>query len=185
MTEIEAIKALNDALSDLSDDERSRVLAWAQSKYGSKASRAQPEMPREPSTAYSAEGEADINHKKRKSTKRSKSIISVDKTLNLNPSGKKSAFEFGSEKAPSNVKEKCVVAVYYLTHIVEMEKVSAQGVFTFFKTLSWPAPADLKNTLQQAGTEGWLDTKDGDDIKLTSMGENLVEHDLPRKPKSK
>jgi hypothetical protein len=39
--------------------------------------------------------------------------------------------------------------------------------------------------LHQAGTSGWLDTSDSEDIKITSSGENLVEHDLPGKAKGK
>lgn len=108
----------------------------------------------------------------------------MDKTLNLSPQGKQSAAQFAAAKAPSNVKEKCVVAVYYLRDVVELPNVTAQAVFTFFKSVQWPTPADLKNTLQQAGTDGWLDTANSEDIKLTSLGENLVEHDLPRKPKA-
>jgi len=108
----------------------------------------------------------------------------MDKSLNLSPGGKKSAATFAGEKAPQNVLQKAVVAAYYLRDVLEVEAVTAQGVFTFFKTLNWPVPSDMKNTLQQAGTKGWLDTKESEDIKITSMGENLVEHSLPPKPKS-
>jgi len=81
--------------------------------------------------------------------------------------------------------QKCVVAVYYLRDKIGMEKVTVQAVFTYFKHLQWPIPTDLKNTLQQAGSEGWLDTANSEDIKLTAMGENLVEHALPAKAKNK
>lgn len=93
--------------------------------------------------------------------------------------------DFAKGKSPTNVLQKCVVAVYYLRDMCKLEKVSANAVFTFFKHLSWPLPNDLKNTLQQAGTAGYLDTANSDDIKLTSMGENLVEHSLPPKAKAK
>lgn len=112
---------------------------------------------------------------------KAKSIIALDKGLNLSPSGKKSASDFAAEKAPANSMQKCVVAVYYLRDILETEKISVSMVYTVFKTLGWVVPADLKNTLQKAGSEGWLDTSDGEDIRLTSMGENLIEHSLPPK----
>jgi hypothetical protein len=96
-----------------------------------------------------------------------------------------SAVQFATEKSPTNLMQKCVVAVHYLRDTIEMEKVTTQAVFTFFKHLSWPVPADLKNTLQQAGTAGWLDTANSQDIKLTSLGENLIEHNLPAKAKAK
>jgi hypothetical protein len=108
----------------------------------------------------------------------------MDKSLNLTPSGKPSATDFATEKTPSNNYQKAVVAVYYLRETIGLSAVTVPGVFTFFKAVGWPAPTDLRNTLQKAGSEGWLDTADGDDIKLTSMGENLVEHSLPAKPKA-
>ena len=191
MDEIETIKAIVESFAKLSAEECGRVLAWANSKYGNgfvpAAAPAKPDDPggqssfgtdvKKGSTAKSAAPS------KTKTTKKAKTFISMDKTLNLSPSGKKSAALFAGEKAPANVKQKSVVAVYYLRDILEVEAVSTSGVYTFFKTLSWPVPADLKNTLQQAGTEGWLDTADSDNIKLTSMGENLVEHQLPPKAK--
>jgi len=186
MNEIEALQAIDTALSALAPDERARVLGWAQAKYGSPVQIA-PEgsanaAPAQPTAApqVTLRTKSSSNGK---SSKRSKSIISMDKSLNLSPSGKQSAVQFGGGKSPSNVIQKSVVAVYYLRHVLEIEKVTVEGVFTFFKTLSWRVPADLKNTLQQAGTHGFLDTSNNQDIKLTSLGENLVEHELPAKTK--
>jgi hypothetical protein len=105
----------------------------------------------------------------------------MDKSLNLSPAGKKSAAEFMAEKSPANAMQKGVVSVYYLRDVVGLEKVSVSAVYTVFKTLGWPLPANLRNKLQQAGSKGWLDTSDSEDIRLTSMGENLVEHQLPPK----
>lgn len=135
--------------------------------------------------AMAATAPASTAAVKGKASKKSKTIISMDKSLNLSPPGKPSAVDFATSKAPTNVMQKCVVAVYYLRETIEIPNVTAPAVLTFFKHLSWPVPADLKNTLQQAGTMGWLDTGDSDHIKLTSLGENLVEHDLPAKAKTK
>lgn len=187
MEEIEAMKAIAEKLEKLSDEERGRVLSWASSKYGAGL----PLPSAIPSASATKETAAPPVQRpnsgksapKAKSSKKSKSIISMDKSLNLAPSGKKSAVDFATEKAPSNAMHKCVVAVYYLRETIAMSAITVSAVYTFFKTLGWPVPSDIKNVLQQAGTKGWLDTKDGDDIKLTSMGENLVEHSLP--PKSK
>lgn len=190
MDEIEAMKAIAEKLEKLSDDERGRVLSWANSKYGiglpspavtnfvgaMKESAAPTPTAQSPSIGKPSA--------KPKSSKKAKSIISMDKTLNLTPPGKKSAVDFATEKVPSSVTQKCVVAIYYLRETLAQPAISVSSVYTFFKTLGWPVPSDLKNTLQQAGTKGWLDTKDGEDIKLTSMGENLVEHSLPPKPKA-
>jgi hypothetical protein len=184
MSEVKAIEAVDNALGALDQEERARVLGWAQLKYGAPA-KIGVGAPQQPSAPPAASANAPANTTKAKGSKKSKTIISMDKNLNLTPPGKTSAMQFAAEKSPTNTKEKCVVAVYYLRDVIEMEKVTAQAVFTYFKHLQWPVPADLKNTLQQAGTMGWLDTADSEDIKLTSLGENLVEHDLPARAKAK
>jgi hypothetical protein len=185
MSEVDAIKVISETLEKLQIDEQARVLSWALAKFGG----VKPTIPHIPLGAASPAPSQKTSAPpfsvapKGKASKKAKSVISMDKTLNLAPQGKQSAVQFAAAKAPTNVREKCVVAVYYLRDVIELEKVSAQAVFTFFKSVQWPAPADLKNTLQQAGSVGWLDTANSDDIKLTSLGENLVEHDLPAKPK--
>jgi hypothetical protein len=189
MDEIETMKAIAEKLEKLSGEERGRVLNWAASKYGLPIGPASPPVPAAAPASHSHAAASpkasppSTNGPKSKTSKKAKSIIAMDKSLNLSPSGKVSAADFASGKAPQNVMQKCVVAVYYLRDTIEMESVTVSAVYTFFKTLGWPIPSDLRNTLQQAGTKGWLDTKDGEDIKLTSMGENLVEQSLPPKPK--
>jgi hypothetical protein len=180
MSEVKAIEAVDNALAALDPDERARVLGWAQLKYGPANREPAPAQPTPP-----APPKTEVNTAKAKGSKKAKTIISMDKSLNLSPPDKTSAVQFATAKSPTNVMQKCVVAVYYLRDTIEVEKITVQAVFTFFKHLSWPVPADLKNTLAQAGTAGWLDTANSNDIKLTSLGENLVEHDLPAKAKAK
>jgi hypothetical protein len=181
MDEIEAMKIISDKLEKLSDEERSRVLAWAASKYGGFSPKlGQLQLHPVPPVPDGAK-KANKTAAKSKSGKRAKTIISMDKSLNLTPSGKPSAMQFAAEKAPSNTYHKGVVAVYYLRDFVGLDKATVSAVYTFFKTVNWPVPADLKNTLQKAGSDGLLDTANAEDIKLTSMGENLVEHKLPQK----
>lgn len=186
MDEIDAMKAISDNLEKLSGEERARVIAWALAKYGAEGFHGgfqQPPTNRHQSAPVekpAAKSEAS-RPKNSKASRKVKSIISMDKTLNLSPSGKLSASQFAAEKAPSNVMHKAVVAVYYLRETIGLQKITVSAVYTFFKSLSWPLPADLRNALQKAGSEGWLDTFDGEDIKLTSMGENLIEHELPAK----
>jgi len=189
MDEIEAMKAIAERMEKLSDAERGRVLGWATSKYGTSSLATPPASPAAPvahsGAVASAKGNASpASPSKSKTSRKAKSIITMDKSLNLSPSGKISAMQFATGKAPQNANQKCVVAVYYLRDIIEIDAISVSAVYTFFKTLAWPVPSDLKNTLQQAGTKGWLDTKDSEDIRLTSMGENLVEHSLPPKAKT-
>lgn len=181
MSEIDAIKSISDILEELQPEERLRVLVWAQSRYGGAHINISPASAR----IGGAQQARNTSSPKAKIAKKAKTIISMDKSLNLSPQGKQTAVDFAAAKAPSNAKEKCVVAIYYLRETIGLTQVSAQAVFTFFKTVHWAVPANLRNMLQQAGSAGWLDTADSDDIKLTSLGENLIEHDLPYKTKVK
>ena len=184
MDEIEAMKVISEKLEKLNEEERTRVLAWAVAKFAT-GQVASPSASQTIQPATSAATQLKTGKKstaKAKTGKKAKTIISMDKSLNLSPSGKKSAAAFANEKSPTNAMQKGVVAVYYLREFIALEKVSVSAVYTFFKTLGWPLPADLANKLQQAGSQGWLDTSDRENIKLTSMGENLVEHKLRPNP---
>lgn len=180
LTEGEAIKLIDDALSGLDQGARSRILQWANGKYLSDDSDTTAKIIR-PTTVKPSRSSALPKRatEKKSVSKKQKGSFKVDKNLNLNPNGKLSAKVFATQKAASNQKQKCTVAVYYLQNELGLTEVSTSHVYTFFKELAWPVPADLPNTLAQAGSEGWLDTSSNDAILLTVRGENLVEHTLP------
>jgi hypothetical protein len=100
--------------------------------------------------------------------------------LNLRPSGKTSFKDFADEKKPTTSNERNVVAVYYMKHLVAIEKVTTDHVFTAYRELRWKLPTDFRNSLQvTASAKGWIDTSDMNDITLTTRGTNAVEQDLP------
>jgi hypothetical protein len=85
------------------------------------------------------------------------------------------------EKKPNSIYEKCTVAAYYLKHVLGLKAVSANHIFTCFKHVKWRVPADLLNSLSYTASQyGWLDTSDRQSVNVSTMGENLIEHDLPR-----
>lgn len=175
MSEIDSMKKVEDALESLDEAAKKRVLDWACSRYlGQQA--ITPAASLDAGSIKSAGGKKKATKKKPKTKSMPKQI----KDLNLNPSGKPSAKEFSLEKKPSNARQKCVVAIYYLRDIVGTPSVTTDHVYTYFKTAGWPIPTDLVNTLQQAGSTGWLDTADAQNILITPIGENLIEHELPK-----
>jgi hypothetical protein len=171
-SEGDAFKAVDDALSGLEKDAQQRLLDWAAAKFGGNST-SKPTSPSSVPAQKAAKSKASSGGKK------TKLVIKIMKDLDLRPKGKISAIDFAKQKLPTNLKQKCVVGVYYLSRTLETERVSVDHVYTFFKELQWPVPPDLPNTLHQAGSEGWLDTSSADDLKLTLRGENLVEHELP------
>jgi len=106
------------------------------------------------------------------------------KNLDLKPKGKTPFDEFANQKKPQSNREKCALAVYYLGHELGLTDITMNHVFTFFKNMKWRGPADLEGTLYYtASQDGWIDTSDMKSIKTTAMGQNLIEHDLPKTTK--
>lgn len=181
-SELDVLKAVDDALAGLEDaSARDRVLHWAWEKYSSK-----PVPKAEEDTSAKRRGTKRGATKKKVGSKKAKgrTAIGLVKDLNLKEKGKKSLDAFADEKKPGSNLEKCAVAVNYLHNELGLTGVNTCHVFTCFKHLGWRVPADLQNTLQRtASVRGWLDTSNMDDIKVTTMGENLIDHDLPRASK--
>jgi hypothetical protein len=190
ISEVEALKAVDDVLSGLEEMEaRDRVLRWAWEKYSTKT---------KPSTDIGSEDGVVQNVTKTKASKKKKpsvknkskskgkikTTLTIVKDLDLRPKGKKSFADFSDEKKPTSQYEQCAVAVYYLRQELGLTAVSTNHVYTCFKLMKWRIPSDLPNRLRYAASQfGWFDTSNAQDIKITPMGENLVEHDLPSKSK--
>lgn len=113
----------------------------------------------------------------RRSTGAKKATFQFLKDLDLQ-TGDEPFEQFVARKAPKNNVDKCVVAIYWLQRLANLGPISIHHVYTCFKDRGWPLPADLANTLQQAGTHGYLDSADRDDLKVVVRGENHVEHQL-------
>lgn len=179
--EIDAIKAINEAMLRLTSEEQARVLSWAYAKFSPSGPILQHGKFAEAIGKAVTGEENGKTSGSRGKTKKGKFTPKMIKDLDLHPAGKPSAVNFAQEKKPNNAMQKSVVAVYYIKEILEVGRVSIEHVYTYFKAVGWPVPADVANTLRKAGTEGWLDTADGQDILITTTGDNLIEHQLPAK----
>lgn len=183
-SEIDVMKTIDEQLTALEDAAaRQRILRWATDKFFGG-----PGVPLAPVTNLGTPVGALNNtattakrpFKPAKNAPASSLVLVKD--LNLKPSGKRSFKDFAAAKTPGSNYEKCLVAVYYLKNELGLAKVGVNHVYTCFKVEGWRVPSDLVNTLQWAASqEGWFDTKDREDIKLTTHGENHLEHDMPRK----
>jgi len=187
-SEIDVLKTIDGALSNLEDPEaRNRVLSWAWNKF----STTPPPLVDDPSgVGKSRTGKSGVKKKpsgaKAKGKGKSKASLSLVKDLNFKPKGKKPFDEFIGTKKPSSYYEKSTISAYYLKHELSISAISANHIFTCFKHMNWRVPANLLNTLAYTASRyGWLDTSNREDIKVTTMGENLVEHDLLPKKDSK
>lgn len=185
MEEFDAMKVIDSNLASLDAAARARVLAWVNSKFGFEQSAnpvVGPTADAAPlAAATSTNLEKPPSTKKKTTSSKKKIVLTVDKDINLFPKDKQSAIDFAKEKSPTNVMQKGVAAIYYVKEVLGYTKVGVPQVAAFFKAVEWKMPSDLVNTLQQAGTQGWLDTASSDDIKITATGENLVVYQLPAK----
>jgi hypothetical protein len=134
-TEIDALKAVDDALAQLGDEsERNRVLQWAWAKYSTQPARTAEEEKTQETTTR--------KRKSSRSTKRQAHNPSPThvRTLNLRPDGQQSFTEFAAEKKPTTNQEKCAVAVYYLSQVLGISSIDFNHVFTCFKQAGWRIP---------------------------------------------
>jgi hypothetical protein len=105
----------------------------------------------------------------------------VVRDLSLRPSGKPAFAELVAEKQPKNHPERQLVSVYYLSKVLAVDDISMHHVNTCYVDQGWKRPANFENSLQvTAARSGWLDTSDMDSIKITTRGEDAINHELPR-----
>jgi hypothetical protein len=170
-SEFDIMKSIDELLSDVSDEkEKDRIINWIFGKYGKEKE--------EIVSGNAKYGKKRSVSSEGKSKQKPQRIIS---DLDLRPNNKKSFIDFINEKKPNNMKEKLTLSVYYLKNILEIDSVNINHIYTCFKgTKDWLLPTNLINMIQQTGSAGLLITNNLDNIEIPTVGENLIEHDLPR-----
>src|SRR5258708_28770566 len=107
MTEIEALKVIDDVLSALAEQEaRKRVLAWACGKFlPHTGPMGRQEIP------HATARQRTKNRGKRSNAQKQKAPpVSLVRDLNLKPKGKQSLDAFAQAKNPQSLYEKCTLA---------------------------------------------------------------------------
>ncbi len=114
--------------------------------------------------------------------------ISPVSDLNFVPKDKPALKAFFAEKGPATDMEQVLVVAYYLKQTLELATFGPGHIFAGFKHVSKPIPVDLRQTMRNmkpmVGTKQgkcWLNFTDVESARLTTEGENVVEHELPRK----
>lgn len=100
--------------------------------------------------------------------------------VDLHPEGKSSLKDFYNEKAPKIDPEKYISIIYYLTSYAGVSEVRVDHIYTAFKQLGLKVPDIRKGLNNTRGRKAWVEFKRNGPISLTRIGENIVEHDLPR-----
>jgi len=105
--------------------------------------------------------------------------INLVPNMEFRPAGQKTLKAFIEEKSPTNDVETVVATVYYMQHVMDLAKIGPPHVMTAFKEVGKAIPVDLKATIRHIKkTKVWLNFNDIDDIRMTTQGDNFVEHEM-------
>ncbi len=109
----------------------------------------------------------------------------IVKDLNLKKEGKAPSLrEFYAEKKPKEFAEQNAAFVYYLSKLKEIGSITPNHIYTCYKEVNTRIPGAFYQSLTDtARRQGWIDMSNSEDIRITTVGENFVEHDLPKKVK--
>jgi hypothetical protein len=105
-------------------------------------------------------------------------------TLDLRPNGGTTFEDFVAEKKPQTHEQKQIVIIYWLEKVASVSSITVDHINTCYQAVRWPRPKDLNNSLRTlASKKGWIDTSDMSNITIEVLGENEVNHKLPKPPK--
>ncbi len=131
----------------------------------------------------STEGKAE---KRKRVTKAGESYKAVP-DLNLSGTDDISSLkDFYKEKSPTSAQECNSVFIYYIKKMLKIDRVGIEHVYTCYKTVGAKVPRRLyQSLLDTQNRKATIITKDITDIGISTVGENLVEQELPKSHKSK
>jgi len=108
-----------------------------------------------------------------------KETHSVVPDLNLRPRTGKSLGAFITAKAPKTNEEHFAVMIYYMQKQLKITSIGVDHIYTCFSDIKVRVPSSLRTVLGNAARrKGWFSSS-VEDLKLTTHGENFVDHDLP------
>lgn len=95
------------------------------------------------------------------------------------PDGKQSLKGFFAEKDPKKDMEQVLVLVYYMHHTLALSAIGLGHILSAFKDVGKPVPVDLRSTVRNMKDKKvWLNFTDMDALRVTTQGDNYVEHEL-------
>jgi len=87
-------------------------------------------------------------------------------------------------KNPRSANEMAALVAYYLANMAPKEErknaITTKDIETYFKIADFPLPEKTQFTLTNAKGAGYLDAVGNGEYKLNAVGHNLVVHGMPR-----
>jgi hypothetical protein len=99
--------------------------------------------------------------------------------LDFVPDGKQPLKAFFAEKDPKKDMEQVLVLMYYMHHTLALPTIGLGHILTAFKEVVKPVPVDLRSTVRNMRDKKvWLSFTDMEATRVTTQGDNYVEHEL-------
>ncbi len=107
------------------------------------------------------------------------------KDLNLSATpNHPSLVEFMDSKLPITNEERNLVFLYYLQHVINLETVTIDHVYTCYREVNIRAPLNLEYSLRTtAKQKGWITLTEDGQMTVTPEGKAYLETQLPKKVK--
>lgn len=123
----------------------------------------------------------EITDRLQNGTKKRNSNIqsySLETNLNLNPANTHSLRDFYSLYSPKGAPETILTIVYYLERIIDQQNIGENTIYTCYKALGLRVP-NIGTALNNIKTrQGYVDTSNRSNLKITITGENHIEHGM-------
>lgn len=123
---------------------------------------------------------------RRKNRGGAKKNWSAARDINFWPDDGKSITDLVAKTQPRSQNEKNLVIVYYLQNELGMTGIDPNRVLAGYAACEWDKPAQPDVSLRKtASVEGWLDTRDTNNVTVTYKGRRMVEDQMPVARKAK
>jgi len=121
--------------------------------------------------------------KKANTGKKSKASSSKSPTylsdFNFRPTGKESLKDFHGRYKVSTSMQNNLVFAYYLQEILN-EQITENHIYSCYKYLGIKIPSFPSTLNDTKRIKGWIDTSNYDNIKVTRVGINFLEHEMAK-----
>jgi hypothetical protein len=108
--------------------------------------------------------------------------IKADGDIDFVANSKQSLKDFFAQKTPNSDMDKVLVICHFLQYTAQCAKIGPGQVLTAFRHVAKPIPRDLKQTIRNIEKKAWISfNSDIDHVRLTTEGENRVEHQLGKR----
>lgn len=115
-----------------------------------------------------------------------KPTYNLVETLNLGAAnGRPSLVEFMDTKVPITNEERNLVFLHYLQHLLKLDSISIDHLYTCYKAAKIRVPLNIENSLQMTASQRhWIKIAKNGALTVTPAGKLYVENQLPKKIKN-